>query len=240
MGRGGWNVACFWGVYLMFTRNAISIWPLSPETFTPMKHHSSALPYHRRAGRIGAASFLAAFLLVGLGTAHRTDAAEPGDDPPVHLTANLSERTLVIQQGDSVVATYTVAVGRDSKPTPTGEFTIRRIVWNPAWIPPDEKWAKSAKPQQPGASGNPMKVVKMFFKEPDYYIHGTNEIESLGEAQSHGCLRMDPDDAYRVARYVMEHGGRPQDESWFWRVVHFRNESKTVYLATPIPLTVVN
>ena len=85
-----------------------------------------------------------------------------------------------------------------------------------------------------------MKLVKIFFKEPDYYIHGTNDVESLGEAESHGCLRLDPDDAYRVARYVMEHGGQPRDENWFWRVVHFHSETKTVYLDTPVPMTVQN
>lgn len=131
-------------------------------------------------------------------------------------------------------------IRRDSKPTPAGDFNIHRIVGNPAWIPPDEPWAKGKKPQPPGAAANPMKLVKIFFKGPDYYIHGTNEVESLGEAESHGCLRMDPDDAYRVARYLMEHGGQPRDESWFWRVVHFRSETKTVYLDTPVPMTVLN
>jgi hypothetical protein len=115
---------------------------------------------------------------------------------------------------------------------------IHRIVWNPAWIPPDEPGAKGKKAQPPGAAANPMKLVKIFFKEPDYYIHGTDEIESLGEAESHGCLRMHPDDAYRVARFVMEHGGQPRDESWFSRVLHFRSQTKTVMLDNPIRLTV--
>jgi hypothetical protein len=85
-----------------------------------------------------------------------------------------------------------------------------------------------------------MKVVKIFFREPDYYIHGTDDIESLGSAASHGCLRMHPDDAYRVARYLMDHGGQPRDENLFWRILHFRRETKTVYLQNPIPMTVVD
>jgi len=183
---------------------------------------------------------LSALTVVGLGATHRSDAATVDPDSTAHLTADLSARKLTVFLGDSVVAKYDVAVGRDSKPTPTGQFEIHRIVWNPAWIPPDEKWAKGKKPQPPGAAANPMKLVKIFFKEPDYYIHGTNEVESLGEAESHGCLRMDPDDAYRVARYVMEHGGQPRDENWFWRVLHFRSETKTVMLDTPIELTVTD
>jgi lipoprotein-anchoring transpeptidase ErfK/SrfK len=164
--------------------------------------------------------------------------AAPETDPSLSLVANLEQRTLTLSVGDSTLVTYPVAIGKSSKPTPRGSFKIRKIVWNPAWIPPDEDWAKNKKPQPPGAKANPMKVVKMFFKEPDYYIHGTGDVESLGDAASHGCLRMDPDDAYRVARYVMEHGGSPRDENWFWRIMHFRSETKTVYLDNPIPIRV--
>jgi lipoprotein-anchoring transpeptidase ErfK/SrfK len=174
---------------------------------------------------------------VGL-SATRVSAARGPDDPVLSLTANLESRTLTISVADSTVATYPVAIGKSSKPTPRGSFKIRKIVWNPAWIPPDEDWAKNKKPQPPGAKANPMKLVKIFFKEPDYYIHGTGDIESLGDAASHGCLRMDPDDAYRVARYLMDHGGSPRDENWFWRILHFRSETKTVYLDNPISIVV--
>jgi lipoprotein-anchoring transpeptidase ErfK/SrfK len=173
---------------------------------------------------------------VGISATRASAAREP--DPVLSLVADLESRTLTISLGDSTVATYPVAIGKSSKPTPRGAFTIRKIVWNPAWIPPDEDWAKNKKPQPPGAKANPMKLVKIFFKEPDYYIHGTGDIESLGDAASHGCLRMDPDDAYRVARYLMDHGGSPRDENWFWRILHFRSETKTVYLDNPISIRV--
>lgn len=161
-------------------------------------------------------------------------------DPPVRVVADLSARRLSVMQGDQVVESFPVAIGKGSKPTPTGNYTIRKIVWNPAWIPPDSKWAKGKKPQPPGAKDNPMKLVKIFFKEPDYYIHGTDAVETLGEEASHGCLRMQPDDAYELARYLMDHGGQPRDESWFWRVLHFRSETQTVYLDNPIPMTVTD
>jgi murein L,D-transpeptidase YcbB/YkuD len=194
------------------------------------------VPADRRA--FAAAVAVAVLTIAGVRGAYRGNAAELAPDTVAHLVADLGDRQLTIYEGDSVVATYAVAIGRDSKPTPAGKFFIHRIVWNPSWVPPDEKWAKGKKPQAPGSAGNPMKVVKIFFKEPDYYIHGTNDVESLGDAASHGCLRMDPDDAYRVARYVMEHGGQPRDEDWFSRVLHFRSETKTVMLDQPIEMTV--
>jgi len=157
----------------------------------------------------------------------------------ISLAASTKKNILVVRVGGKDVKTYQVSVGTKKFPTPTGTFRINHIVWNPAWVPPpDAKWAKGKEAAAPGDKKNPMKVVKIFFKEPDYYIHGTNDVESLGDAASHGCLRMDPDDAYRVARFLMEHGGQPRDESWFWRVIHLRSETKTVYLDNPATLTI--
>jgi lipoprotein-anchoring transpeptidase ErfK/SrfK len=194
-----------------------------------------------RTNRYGIAVGLAAAGLLGGAAARREASATTArvlDDPGVRVVADLSQRKLRVMDGDSAVLTFAIAIGKGSKPTPRGHYSIGKIVWNPAWVPPDEAWAKNKTAQPPGAKDNPMKLVKIFFQEPDYYIHGTSEVESLGEAASHGCLRMDPDDAYRVARYLMEHGGQPRDESWFQRILHFRDQTQTVYLDHAIPMTV--
>jgi murein L,D-transpeptidase YcbB/YkuD len=180
---------------------------------------------------------LAAALVIGLGALRHP---APPPDSAINLTASLGSRRLTIMRGDSVVREYDVAVGHPKHPTPQGGFTIRKIVWNPGWVPPDAKWAQGKRAAAPGHPQNPMKLVKIFFQEPDYYIHGTDQIESLGDATSHGCLRMHPDDAYSLARYLMEHGGQPRDESWFYRVLHFRAETQTVILNNPIALTITN
>ena len=111
-------------------------------------------------------------------------AADTTSDPGLSIRADLSDRMLYLRVGDSTVASYPVAIGKSSKPTPRGSYRIRKIIWNPSWVPPDEKWAKGKTAQPPGAKANPMKLVKMFFKEPDYYIHGTDDDDSLGEAES--------------------------------------------------------
>lgn len=174
-------------------------------------------------------------------TAGRDTVAEPGElaVAPLTLTADLSARMLTVKHGDTTLKTYQVAVGQERYPTPAGSYSIRKIVWNPSWRPPpDADWAKGKSAKGPGEPGNPMKVVKIFFKEPDYYIHGTGDVESLGSAASHGCLRMDPDDVADLAKLVMEHGGQPHDENWFWRIIHSRREEKVVYLDNPVSLTV--
>ena len=160
-------------------------------------------------------------------------------EAPLVLKASVRARMLVVQRGDSTLRTYAVAVGQDGYPTPVGSFTIDKIVWNPSWRPPpDADWAKGKTAKGPGDPGNPMKVVKIFFQEPDYYIHGTGDVESLGSAASHGCLRMDPKEVADLAKIIMEHGGQPREENWFWRIIHSRREEKVIYLNNPIALTI--
>jgi lipoprotein-anchoring transpeptidase ErfK/SrfK len=159
-------------------------------------------------------------------------------DGPVHLKADLSSRTLTVMGSDGVIKTFNVAVGSPNYPTPPGTYTIRKIVWNPSWIPPDSKWAKKETAKGPGEPGNPMKIAKIFFKEPDYYIHGTGQVNSLGDAASHGCLRMDPDEVAELAQFLMQNGGQPREEGWFSRVIHMRWKTHTVTLTKPITLVV--
>jgi len=157
----------------------------------------------------------------------------------LHLVADLSDKRLKMYEADTLVWQYPISDGTGGYPTPKGEYKIRKLVWNPRWTPPpDAKWAAKYKAQEPGAPANPMKVVKIFFREPDYYIHGTSETGRLGNAASHGCIRMDPEHVAEVAQYVQTHGGKAEPESWFWRVLHFRSEEKPVYLTNPIPLTI--
>jgi len=168
-----------------------------------------------------------------------TASAPAVQESPITLHANLRARILSVQRGASTLKTYEIAVGQDRYPTPLGSFTIRKIVWNPSWHPPpNSEWAKGKTAKGPGDPGNPMKVVKIFFQEPDYYIHGTDDVESLGSAASHGCLRMDPEEVADLAKIIMEHGGQPHEENWFWRIIHSRREEKVVYLDNPISLTI--
>jgi lipoprotein-anchoring transpeptidase ErfK/SrfK len=177
-----------------------------------------------------AALAMAATLAVG--------AARPASAQELHLRADLSERRITILMGDDVVRSYTVAIGTDRYPTPTGRFMVRKIVWNPGWVPPDSRWARNKSAKKPGDPDNPMKLVKIFFKEPDYYIHGTGALETLGDEASHGCLRMEPDAAAEIARYLMTHGGEPRPESWFRRIFRFRSKTQVVYLQHPIPMEI--
>ena len=83
-----------------------------------------------------------------------------------------------------------------------------------------------------------MKLVKLFFQEPDYYIHGTDAVETLGQAASHGCLRMDPDEAGELALMVMNNAGIARDWDWVKGLLHL-GESRTVSLQVPATMSIV-
>ena len=154
------------------------------------------------------------------------------------LTASLSERTLTVRQGTEIVKVYDIAVGTGKHPTPAGRYAIRRLVWNPRWVPPDQPWARGKTPQAPGDPDNPMRTVKMFFREPAFYIHGTDAVGSLGRAASHGCLRMDPDQAGELGLMIMENGGVSRDWDWVKGILHLGQE-RWVSLQRAAPLTIV-
>jgi murein L,D-transpeptidase YcbB/YkuD len=83
-----------------------------------------------------------------------------------------------------------------------------------------------------------MKRVKMFFQEPDYYIHGTAAEDSMGDAASHGCIRMTPEEVTELAKMVMENGGKPMPDPWYRRILR-RRSTAVVRLEKPIPVRIV-
>lgn len=149
-------------------------------------------------------------------------------DAPVRLIVDRSERQLVVKVGDEVARTYDVAIGKPAHPTPSGVFKIRRLIWNPGWVPPDSTWARGKKPAKPGDPRSPVQVVKIPFL-PLYYIHGTDQPDSVGRAASHGCVRMRNEDVADLARFLMEETGSARDPEWYESVLDSRRSH-------PVPL----
>jgi murein L,D-transpeptidase YcbB/YkuD len=159
------------------------------------------------------------------------------DVSPLELEADLTAKKLHALLDGERIATWTVAVGTRQHPTPVGEFTIQRMIWNPGWVPPNTSWARGMSAKSPGDPDNPMQVVKIFFKPPDYYIHGTNKPESLGTEASHGCIRMSEEDVFELGRMIMDHGGESRSENWFQRILR-GSAPNTVRLGTPVRMRI--
>ena len=150
------------------------------------------------------------------------------------LLVDLSDRTIYALSGREVVRSWPVSVGQEGYNTPAGQYTIGHMIWNPRWVPPSSDWARDHKPEPPGAVSNPMGRVKMFFREPDLYIHGTALPSSLGRARSHGCVRMRNTDAVELARMVMVNAGEPKTPEWFQQTIEKADTSREVQLPRPM------
>ncbi|HEU4884433.1 MAG TPA: L,D-transpeptidase [Longimicrobium sp.] len=130
-----------------------------------------------------------------------TLAAASAAQAQLRLDINIPANRLRVLDGDSVLRTYRVSVGVAGHDTPDGAFTIERAEWNPSWRPPPgREWSRDAQFTPPGPN-NPMGRVKLFFA-PLYYIHGTPDTANIGQAASHGCVRMRNRDVIELARLL--------------------------------------
>ena len=117
----------------------------------------------------------------------------PSPMPPVtekttvHLVVSLRDRQLTLYKGTEEQAQYPLAVAQAGWETPTGTFQILNMEKNPVWVHP------ITGEEIPPGEQNPLGVAWIGFwtdGESEIGLHGTNQEEFIGEAVSHGCLRM--------------------------------------------------
>jgi lipoprotein-anchoring transpeptidase ErfK/SrfK len=178
----------------------------------------------------------------GMQQAPQSVSANPDPDPPpasgsLRLEIDQNARELYLYEAGERTRTYPVAIGQPTHPTPVGEFTIHQIDWNPDWTPPDSEWAEGESYTPPGHPDNPMGRVRMIYRRP-YSIHGTEALQSLGRAASHGSVRMANDDIIVLARLVMEAGGVQRSDAWYDEVVGNPRRMYEVELPNPVPLRI--
>jgi len=157
---------------------------------------------------------IAGLITVGAGAgvnhAWRT-AAEPDPEAALHLVLNIAGNRLHVYENGEKTRTYKVSVGARGFETPAGDYSIREVIWNPWWHPPNSAWARGRKPEAPGPQ-NPMGRVKLNFA-PLLYIHGTVDWQALGQPASHGCVRMRNSDLIELTKLVHSYASpRVSDE----------------------------
>ncbi len=110
---------------------------------------------------------------------------------PVILVADRPDFQLKLYKNLRLVHTYTVAVGAVGFDTPAGLYHIQNKAVDPAWTVPHSAWAGDLAGQviPGGTPENPLKARWLGIFD-GAGIHGTDETYSLGQAASHGCIRM--------------------------------------------------
>ncbi len=109
---------------------------------------------------------------------------------------------------DRLIAVYTATMGSKHDPLPLGQWKILGTDFNPQFhYNPDLFWdAKAGSDKallKPGPN-NPVGVVWIDISKEHYGIHGTPRPETIGRAESHGCVRLTNWDSARLAQMVSQ------------------------------------
>jgi L,D-transpeptidase ErfK/SrfK len=117
------------------------------------------------------------------------------------ILINVPQRMLFHRSECLGIRGYPIAVGRRDWPTPRGAFQVVAMEQNPIWdVPPSiqEESRRLGHPvitQMPPGPANPLGEFWLGLSLPGIGIHGTSAPTSIYRAATHGCIRLNPDDA---------------------------------------------
>ncbi|MEH2260953.1 MAG: L,D-transpeptidase [Nostoc sp.] len=103
------------------------------------------------------------------------------------VVVDLSDRRTYVYAGDEVIASYPIAVGKKGWETPTGSFQVIHMRHYPIWRHPITGKVFEA------GTDSPLGDRWIGFWSDgrnEIGFHGTPDIDLVGTAVSHGCLRM--------------------------------------------------
>ncbi len=105
-----------------------------------------------------------------------------------------------------LLAVFPATMGSEHDPLPIGEWTILGVAKNPPFqYNPELFWDvrddRGSLRLPPGPNG-PVGVVWIDLSKEHYGIHGTSAPETIGTAQSHGCVRLTNWNAAKLAQMV--------------------------------------
>jgi lipoprotein-anchoring transpeptidase ErfK/SrfK len=113
--------------------------------------------------------------------------SEEGTTEATYLVIKLSDRRVYVYQNNKLKVSYPIAVGKAGWETPTGSYKVINMQRNPAWQSP-----MTGEVIPPGAD-NPLGARWIgFWTDGHNFIgfHGTPDEQLVGQAVSHGCIRM--------------------------------------------------
>jgi lipoprotein-anchoring transpeptidase ErfK/SrfK len=139
----------------------------------------------KKAGRKAALATIAMIMASEAALAQATAQAatnQPEATRDVVILVSIPDRKLAVIEGGKLTHTFPVAVGKESSPSPSGDFTIVSRVVEPTYYHPGVVI--------PAGPQNPLGTRWIGLSKKGLGIHGTSEPGSIGKAASHGCIRM--------------------------------------------------
>ena len=113
---------------------------------------------------------------------------------------------LAYDTAGKLIAAFTATMGSTHDPLPLGNWKILGVSRNPTFhYNPDLFWDAKASDEKallPAGPNGPVGVTWIDLSKEHYGIHGTPEPETIGRAESHGCVRLTNWDVARLAQMV--------------------------------------
>ena len=132
-----------------------------------------------------------------------------GTDQPkaAKIEVDKSDQVLRVLDGQGkLLAQFTATMGSSQFPLPLGTWKIQGTSYNPPWQYDPSLLATADKSDPkleiPPGPNNPIGVVWIDLSKEHYGIHGTDEPNRIGRAESNGCIRLTNWDAARLAQMV--------------------------------------
>jgi L,D-transpeptidase ErfK/SrfK len=116
------------------------------------------------------------------------------------IVINIPQRMLFLLKRGQLLRAYAVALGKKDWTTVSGLFKIVSKQENPTWEVPasiQEEMRREGKPVkscEPPGPDNPLGKYWLGLNVQGYGIHGTIAPSSIYQFQTHGCIRLHPDD----------------------------------------------
>lgn len=131
------------------------------------------------------------------------DAKQPRGD---RIVVDKSDGVLRVFDGERLVAQFPATMGSERDPLPLGTWKVTAHSYLPPWHyqPSLLKKADQSDPElmiKPGPN-NPVGVAWLDLSKEHYGIHGTAEPQTIGRAESNGCIRLTNWDVMRVSQMV--------------------------------------
>ncbi|MFK7902085.1 MAG: L,D-transpeptidase, partial [Nitratireductor sp.] len=129
------------------------------------------------------------------------------DKAVASIKADMNSRWLkAFDKNGNLIASYPASIGSPQNPSPKGSFKVRNKAAFPVYtLSASNTFEKIDDGRSvtvaPGAN-NPVGIAWIGLSKKSYGIHGTPEPSKVGDAGSHGCIRLTNWDAMELARLV--------------------------------------
>lgn len=126
------------------------------------------------------------------------------DAPHRGIVINLPELRLYYFPAQGAPVSFPIGIGGEGKETPVGHTRVIAKRVHPTWIPTKSEHEEN--PDLPAVvppgPDNPMGDYALYLGWQGYAIHGTDRPYSIGRRDSHGCIRLYPEDIEKLFHLV--------------------------------------